>query len=182
MGENPRDLDTQVVITEIVTAVHQTAEEAAVATATFLKLWCHSVGIKHKGEWPRHFLQELAAILELRRWQRSGHIPVNLQQFPAWDSLVRKVLQQNAESVSQDVGESVSPLQREIMRAWFKSSAWGATAAFGAPFMVSDVDIEALLDQFAAFLWGSRHLASSQGKQGFAAEPSRLHGPHTTED
>jgi len=103
-------------------------------------------------ELPRGFLVELAAILEIRQWERNGILAHTSAGLPTFADAIAQL----AERASK--GEKIeSSLPMQVTIFWLQNFAWEAQSELGGDVFLDQADDEVLLTEMAEFLFSHRH-------------------------
>jgi hypothetical protein len=109
--------------------------------------------------WPRGFLLDLAPILRIALWERTGLIDHLGKEFPPAKQALADLFRRYEENASDPEKEGAySELRMEVFKTRFNLLAWGGRRELNADVVLGDRDDDRLLEALADLLWENRHL------------------------
>jgi hypothetical protein len=134
----------------LVQAVAQLAERHAGLTANWLRSAGFSTGPLRI---PAAFLLELAAVLQLGEWERSGvlkHLDVNI---PTYRQAADELAARTRLGPEEFQGPNALRISVLVNTIWIERFAWDGHSLLQADFVIATCDEDALVEQLAEFLW-----------------------------
>ena len=145
-----------------VQALLKRADESAALVAEVLQTMGFSPpnGSKKRVLFPREFLLEFAAVLQLKTWERGQrhHIDAGL---PDYETAVSQLLSR-AKSGQNSFEGGGTELHFRVLRFWRENLAWQGIEYLSADIALGAVEEEEFLDGLAEYIWSHRHQLSDQ--------------------
>ena len=145
-------------------AVLRRADESAMRLHETLKAmgFLPEDGEGQQATFPKGFLLELSAVLQLAAWEykdQRHHIDAGL---PCFDEAAED-LKNRAETAPADFHQLASAtLHKRVLSFCLENISWQGLDYLGTDVFVGEIDEEALLDGLAEFLWANRGQLSNQ--------------------
>ena len=108
---------------------------------------------------PRNFLLEFAAVLQLKVWELQGqhhHINAGL---PSSKTAASQLLTR-AEEGQHSLKGADTELHFQVLHFWLEGMAWQGMECLGAEIALGAVEEEEFLDGLAEYIWTHRHQLS----------------------
>ena len=116
---------------------------------------------RESGRLAREFLLELAAVLRLDLWERSGVRDRLDPGLPPAEQALADLFAPGGHG-GLPIGAPVT-LAMSVFRASLRHLAWGGREELGADVVLDEPDDEVLLEALADLLWEHRHLGRGGG-------------------
>lgn len=110
---------------------------------------------------PRNFLLEFAAVLQLKAWELCGvrhHIDAGL---PSSETAVSQLLSR-AESGQPSFKGEKTELHFQVLHFWLEGMAWQGMEYLSTDIALGAVEEEEFLDGLAEYIWSQRHQLSDR--------------------
>lgn len=134
----------------LVQAVSQLAERQAELTAR----WLSSVGFCGKSlNVPAAFLMELAAVLQLREWERQGVLKHLIVSLPPYAQAANDLAARTKLGPNEFQGPNAIRLSMLVNGVWIERFAWDGPSMLQADIVFGNVNDEVLIEQLADFIW-----------------------------
>ena len=142
-------------------ALWKRADESAALVAEVLRAmgFTSSKESKDGVVFPRNFLLEFAAVLQLKVWELHGqrhHIDAGL---PSSETAVSQLLSRAASGQNSFEGGGTE-LHFRVLRYWREGLAWQGMEYLSADIALGAVEEEEFLDGLAEYIWSHRHQRS----------------------
>ena len=139
----------------MVLAVVHHAERQAYLTAGFLR--AAGFSREQATRLPVAFLLELAAVLELGRWELLGIRQHLVSDLPSYDEAFQQLAVRCRKGAADFREPNATLLAAQVFREWIEKVAWDGPVLLGGEFAIQVDDGDAFVDLLAQFIWSHRH-------------------------